>query len=261
MKKGFLLKKLDVLSLDSPPTKKRSTTQASRSVPLKPSIASPGVDRDAAPGVTPPKGAQVGAKPESDPEPHQPQPEALLDASTLERLANKTFATFFQHFVSSNFSIEIGGWAYQQINSSRPFDPVPGQSLHPGNGSTPQTPENVSRTAHVDIHTRVELLEVNAVAAWLSVAILAWFILAVIVVAVMEGRHLKRLIRDVECPADVLILISRSERLLHFVRNKDLEGQDGEDDGQVMTKLGWFQDSDSKERWGIEIVDDASERP
>ncbi|KAB2569130.1 hypothetical protein DBV05_g12201 [Lasiodiplodia theobromae] len=188
-------------------------------------------------------------------------PEALLDASTLERLANKTFATFFQHFVSSNFSIETGGWAYQQINSSRPFDPVPGQSLPPGNGSTPQTPENVSLTAHVDIHTRVELLEVNAVAAWLSVAISAWFILTVIVVAVMEGRHLKRLIRDVECPADVLILISRSERLLQFVRSKDLEGQGGEDDGQVMTKLAWFQDSDGKERWGIEIVDDASERP
>lgn len=188
-------------------------------------------------------------------------PEALLDASTLKSLANKTFSTFFQHFVSSNFSIETGGWAYQQINSSRPFDPVLGQSLPPGNASTPQTPENVSRTALIEVQTEVELLEVNAVAAWLSVAILAWFILTAIVVAVMEGRHLKKLIRDIECPADVLILISRSERLLQLVRDKDMEGQGGEHDGQVMTKLGWFQDSDGKERWGIEIVDDAAERP
>ncbi|KAL1632413.1 hypothetical protein SLS56_003655 [Neofusicoccum ribis] len=165
-------------------------------------------------------------------------PEALLDASTLQRLANKTFSTFFQHFISSNFSIESGGWAYQRINSSRPFDPVPGQSLPPGNGSTPQTPANVSRTAEIEVHTQVELLEVNADAAWLSVAILAWFILTVIVVAVMEGRHLKRLIRDVECPADVFILISRSERLLQFVQNKTLEDRNFENDEQVMTKLG-----------------------
>lgn len=62
------------------------------------------------------------------------------------------------------------------------------------------------------------------------------------------------MIRNVECLGDVLVLVGRSEKLLQLVREKGVEAL-REDDGGLMTKLGWFESKDGDMRWGIELVE------
>lgn len=52
----------------------------------------------------------------------------------------------------------------------------------------------------------------------------------------------------------MLVLVGRSEKLLQLVWEKGVEAL-REDDGGLMTKLGWFESRDGDMRWGIELVE------
>lgn len=179
-------------------------------------------------------------------------PTALLNASTMQRHAEKAFSTFFQHFVSSNLSATAPSWAYQEINaygisSTYKWIPDEGYQSVP---LPPQPPSRTNRTALVEVSTQVELLRMNAVAVWLNVAILAWLIFTTVAIAVLQRKYLRNLDRNIECLGDV---VAHSDRLLRLVRERgpdDLEKEKG-----VKTKLGWFEDSNGEQRWGIEVVE------
>ncbi|KAB2568813.1 hypothetical protein DBV05_g12508 [Lasiodiplodia theobromae] len=186
-------------------------------------------------------------------------PTALLDASTMQRHAEKTFSTFFQHFVSSNLSATTPSWAYQEINASLPYGINSTYKWIPDEGYQsfplpPQPPSNTNRTALVEVSTQVELLRMNAVAVWLSVAILAWLIFTTVAIAVLQRKYLRNLDRNIECLGDVLVLVAHSDRLLQLVRERGPDGLEKERD--VKTKLGWFEDNDGEQRWGIEVVEE-----
>ena len=100
-------------------------------------------------------------------------PTALLDTELFTKLAQKTFTTFFQHFVSNNISFETGGWAYQRINASLPSSLGPAIELVngylPGDTATEYQDvmhpiSHTNRTVTAQISQRVELLQMNAVA-------------------------------------------------------------------------------------------------
>lgn len=191
-------------------------------------------------------------------------PEALLEISTLERTAEKTFQTFFQHYVSTNVSMEKGSWVYQAINSSLPSDlgEVISLQLGPGGNSTEikasdyqdnlHPVSSTNRTAIATISTRIEVLQMQPTAVWLSLAILTWLIATLVILAAGQRTYLKGLKNNVECIADVLTLVAGSERLLQLVRERGIEGLKDED--LTMTRLGWFQDVRGEWQWGIEVV-------
>lgn len=186
-------------------------------------------------------------------------PRGLLSASAMEDLAQKTFSVLFQHFVSSDVSLETGGWAYQPINASLPADltvPSAGTSSQANasywNGLHPNSQTN--RTAVVRVATPIELLQMNTVAVVLSVTVIGLLVLITIIISVMQRRYLKGLNRNIECMADVLVLVCGSERLLQLIRERGVIGL--EKDGEcIMAKLGWFEGADGELRWGIEVVE------
>ncbi|KAF2144855.1 uncharacterized protein K452DRAFT_343342 [Aplosporella prunicola CBS 121167] len=189
-------------------------------------------------------------------------PKALLDEKTMESLVQRTFATFFQHFVSSNMSLETGGWAYQAVNTGLSPGLAAFYNVSVEEGETRFRNElhpvpDTDQTVTIQISTPIELLRMNPIAVWLSVSIIGWLIATVIVVAAIQRIHLKRLIRDVECIADVLVLVAGSDKLLRLLRGRDWK--DLESDDRIMTTLGTFEDSDGENRWGIEVVNETDE--
>jgi len=60
--------------------------------------------------------------------------------------------------------------------------------------------------------------------------------------------------RNIECIADVLVLIAGSERLLAIIREQGIYTILKED--KILTRLGWCRDPDGTMRWRIEVVDD-----
>lgn len=186
-------------------------------------------------------------------------PQELLDASVMESLAQTTFQVLFQHFVSSQVSMETGGWAYQPINHSLPADlaaPIHSNisrinasywnALHPNS--------KTNRTAIVRVNTPIELLQMNTVAVILSVTVIGLLVLITIVISILQHRHLKGLKRNIECIADILVLVCGSDKLLGLLRERGVNGLEKDGD-HIMTKLGWFEGADGELRWGIEIVE------
>ena len=49
-------------------------------------------------------------------------PIALLDPATMERTAQQTFSTFFQHYASSSVSTTDGGWVFSRLDE--PYPPI-----------------------------------------------------------------------------------------------------------------------------------------
>jgi hypothetical protein len=210
---------------------------------------------------------------------------ALLNQQTLFEQSQATFSVFFKHFVHSNMSPQTGGWAYQvfgsRLNIERPvsfvryfnfmFDsktfgyntiPLP-ESRLPNGDPAPKfedvSPRDVSRTSNVTITVRVEVLKFNNAAFWTAIAILSWLVVTIIGFIALQHRHLGSLNRDVECIADILVLVAGSQRLLALVREKGMKTIIEED--KVHCTLGWFEDDEGKKRWGIEIAqDDSGER-
>ncbi|KAF7718401.1 Uncharacterized protein PECH_008383 [Penicillium ucsense] len=190
-------------------------------------------------------------------------PQALLDPKTFVRLAQKSFTTFFQHFVSNNISMANGGWAYQTINASLPSDLTPAVEYVNGYAAGAQATayqdvihpiSQTNRTVSIKVAQRVQLLQMNAIAVWLSVSIMAWLILTTLVVAIVQKQYFGRLVRDIESLGDVLVLIAGSANLLEVVRAIEAGLIPPDQYEKLRTRLGWFMDEDGELRWGVELV-------
>lgn len=187
---------------------------------------------------------------------------ALLDMETFTTLAQKTFTIFFQHFVSNDVSLETGGWAYQKINGSLPHELGPVLELVndylPGTKAAAYQDvmhpiSQTNRTVSATITQRVELLQMNGIAVWLSLSILVWLIATTAVVAVLQKRYFGSLVRNVECLGDVLVLIAGSANLLQLVRDIQAGRLVAGDYEHLRTRLGWFVGKDGALRWGVEL--------
>lgn len=185
-------------------------------------------------------------------------PKALLNVSTLQRLAETTFSTFFQHYVSSNVSMEKGSWAYQRTNAGLSPDFGLAMNTTTGNASAEQEVwhpiSHANRTVVAQVITPIELLRVDLTAVWHSSGILVWLLVSAVIVAGMQRRYFKGMVRNVECMADVLVLVAGLERLLRVLREKGVDELKRGDE-KYSARLGWFIDSNGRMRWGVEIAE------
>lgn len=206
-------------------------------------------------------------------------PAALLDEKTLLEQSQATFSLLFKHFVSSGSSSDMGGWVYQKFGSKlvvgprtigyydsfnwgTPF-PLPNQSFLPSGDPAPRFQDVQSRYASQNttatLTTPVETLGINGMAFWVATGILISLTTIMIAFIIMRQSYLGGIIRDVECIADIIVLIAGGERLLALVQEKGIDDLIKED--KLYIRLGWFEDADGKKRWGIELAeDDNSER-
>jgi hypothetical protein len=118
---------------------------------------------------------------------------------------------------------------------------------------------HTNRTVEALLARRVEFLQMNGVAVWLSISIMAWLIITTVVVAVLQKRYFGSLVRNVECLGDVLVLIAGSANLLQVVREIQAGRLSPEIYEHLRTKLGWFVDEDGGVRWGIEMEESYGE--
>jgi hypothetical protein len=193
------------------------------------------------------------------------EPTALLDPTTLLNITSQTFSTYFQHFVSSNFSQEAGGHAYQTIGYNVDLEPPlyyrPSATLvngfpivHTTNGPATKIPTlNTSRTATVTVASRIEVLNMNAVATWLSIVILIWLTFATILISALQRTYFGSLLYNFDSPAAILVAIAGSDKFLDLVRERGYEALKKRSD--VRARLGWFVDAHGNKRWGIEVVE------
>ena len=187
-------------------------------------------------------------------------PTALLDAKTLAERSQKVFSTYFQHFMSNNISSEYGNWVLQPIGQhlhvGPPMSFMPTQYV-PGGSVTPNFEDftrNTSQTVTVTISGHVEMLRINTVAFWIATSILTWLLIIIGIFASVQQRYYGGMMRNVECIADILVLIAGSERLLTAIRENGIDTILKED--SLLTQLGWFRDPDGTKRWRIDVVDD-----
>jgi hypothetical protein len=179
-------------------------------------------------------------------------PEALLDYDTLVTHANQTFQTFFQYFVRNGMSLTEGGLVYQKVNDEsykglgQPIT-VNGTSLPSHQYSIP----TANRTIDAWVSNRIQVLHLNSVATYLTVAILIWLIGTTVVMACLQRKCTGSMIRDVHLIADVLVLVAGSNNLLNLVHQRGVELKKADD---VKTMLGWFKDRSGEIRWGVEVV-------
>jgi hypothetical protein len=157
-------------------------------------------------------------------------PLVLLDPATLEKYSQRTFQTFFQHFASKTKWID-------------------GQSMVYKNA-----PDDRAGKFEVATTQRIETLNMVASATWLSLAII--FILVVILsicIVTLKIVYPDNIMRNnIECIADVLVLIEGSEALLQCAERHDTNMLT---DNGLRTRLGWFKDREGVVRYGVEIVD------
>jgi hypothetical protein len=186
---------------------------------------------------------------------------ALLNATTLSTLAQSTFQTFFQHYVGHSVDAEHPYGAYQSIGDtsldsilSKKVDKYYQYSDWKPRTSYPKT--NTDRVVNGTISTRIETLHINSTACWLSVAMLAWLFFTSLVIIGNQRSYLKPLIRNIDCIADILVIVAGSEGLLKLLRERGSGSMKGE---QISTRLGWFRASDGKTRWGVEVIEDVGQ--
>ncbi|KAJ4333904.1 hypothetical protein N0V87_007274 [Didymella glomerata] len=183
-------------------------------------------------------------------------PAALLDPETLIRETQKIFSMFFQHYVSGAVSLQKGGWVYQPIGSDLKLtEPIPNEALHQPLSKFEDFPlRNTERMVTATLYTQTEVLQMNVVAFWVSVGIMIWLIVTILIFAAMQRRYLGGMQRNIECVADVLVIVAGSERLLQVIQEKGVD-KIVEDD-VILTRLGWFRDPDGTMRWRIELVEE-----
>ena len=187
-------------------------------------------------------------------------PEALLNSDDLIRATQKIFSMFFQHYVSGTVSLESGGWAYQTIGSDLKLtEPIPNKALHQPPSKFEDFPlRNTERTVTATLYTQTEVLQMNAVAFWVSIGIMIWLIVVITIFAATQRRYLGGMQRNIECVADVLVLVAGSERLLQVIQEEGVDAMVKDDD--ILTRLGWFRDPDGTMRWRIELVEGQEEQ-
>jgi hypothetical protein len=182
-------------------------------------------------------------------------PKALLNGTLMLEQTQLIFTRFFQHYVSLNVDLEKGGWAYQPIGASMDdIGPVSEPYIRFSNFTPPTAYKqlNTNRTASAMLSARVEVLEMNAAATWLSIAILIYLCLTALIVAATQRYYLGSLGTQLESMADMLVLIAGSDKLLSLVREKGPDALKKED---IYTKLDWFRGEDGKLRYAIEIAE------
>jgi hypothetical protein len=187
-------------------------------------------------------------------------PTALLNAEVLFNTSRKVFSTFFQHFAHNNISPKNGGYVYQpaglQVSMTPPMINYKDMKYYTPNGNIAPRFEDVSRntnkTTPATMKIRVEILQINITAFWIAIGILIWVITAIAILAAVQRQHYSGMMRNVECIADVLVLIAGSEQLLAAVTEQGLDSILKED--KTFTELGWFSDPDGTRRWRIEVV-------
>lgn len=164
-------------------------------------------------------------------------PTALLNTTLLQRHSEKTFQTFFRHFVTS------ADWAYGGGGSVARA----AYEYHEAYGLQNEKFDGI-------ITERVEVLSMNEVATWLSLTIL--FLLVIILITLIVSLQVvyprTSMLRHVECLADVLAMVAGSDELFRWVTEV---GVDGMEKTGIKTKLGWFRDKRGIVRWGIEVAD------
>lgn len=181
-------------------------------------------------------------------------PEALLDYNTLVSHANRTFQTFFQHFVSNGMSLSDGGLVYTKLGDTsyqqlgQPVD-INGNPALTRKYPVPDT----NRTIEVQVSNRTQILHLNPVATYTTAAILIWLITTTVVMACLQRKYLSSMVRDVQLIADVLILVAGSADFLALVQK---HGVALKRNGNEKTMLGWFKGVDGQVRWGIEVIGD-----
>jgi hypothetical protein len=185
---------------------------------------------------------------------------ALLDPVLLASASQKVFSTFFQHFVNSNLSRESGGYVYQprgtKLKINSPMDDMPIQYM-PDGSIAPKFEDivrNTSATTKAELSTQVEVLQMNLVAFWIATSILIWLIITIILLGSVQRKYYGGMMRNIECVADVLVLIAGSERLLEVIREKGFDTIVKED--KMLTRMGWFRDADGTMRWRIDLVEE-----
>jgi hypothetical protein len=201
--------------------------------------------------------------------------EALIDQETLLEQSQATFSLFFKHFVNSGISSDIGGWASQKFGSrlvvephmeayyttttslNSPDFPLRSHSFLPNGDPAPQfedvPPRSIDQNGTATLTVSVETLSLNKKAFWFATGILASLICIMVTFIIFNQNYLGGIIRNVECIADVIVLIAGSERLLALVQEKGIEAIVKED--KIHTQLSWFEDADGKQRWGIELAE------
>ncbi|KAF2124604.1 hypothetical protein P153DRAFT_326988, partial [Dothidotthia symphoricarpi CBS 119687] len=165
---------------------------------------------------------------------------ALLESTTLLAHSEKTFQTFFKHFVNSDSANLNGIPGNVNGNNGLPLRPTYEDVL---------SPDEVNGT----LATRIEVLAMNETATWLSLVIifLLILILIVLIVSLQIVYPSSCMQRHVECLADVLVMVAGSDELIRMKRER---GVGGFEKSGVKTKLGWFRDRRGHVRWGVEVM-------
>lgn len=179
-------------------------------------------------------------------------PQALLDYTRLAANADYTLQTFFQHFVRNQLSLAQGGLTFQSMND-RGFESL-GSRIDENGKPLPEKswPElNVERNITGTISEKIQILHMNEIATYLTVAILIWLIGTTALVTCLQRRYTALLLRDVQLIADVLVLVAGSDNFLELVARQGVTLKNSKD---VKTMLGWFKDRQGEVRWGVEVV-------
>ncbi|KAJ3574639.1 hypothetical protein NPX13_g4295 [Xylaria arbuscula] len=193
---------------------------------------------------------------------------ALLDAEVLRSAAQKTFSTFFQHYVNNNVSLVSGGYVYQSSGERLPTDiGEPFEGNFPNKTTTTTTAgsdandNGTAKMVNSVVSRPMEILSMSEPAAWICVFILGYLITTCILLTIASRNYNRLLLQEVNSIADVASLIAGSNRLLKAARERSLENLKHDDVFEAI--LDWFLTEQGDLRWGIEIVGkpDASGSP
>ncbi|KAK5047110.1 hypothetical protein LTR84_007053 [Exophiala bonariae] len=181
-------------------------------------------------------------------------PTALLDKGILEKKAQQVFSTFFQHFASTSVTTTGGGWAFQKLDERLPTDltDVADRSMvdPPAN---PRAGEMVT----VEVLQPIEVLRMSRVAAAIALAILLWLLVTTVALTYRSQNYKARLRWRIETIADVIMMVSGSERLIELVKDKGSRGAKYDSDAREI--LGEFVTKAGTKRWGVELVANEAE--
>ncbi|KAI0544205.1 hypothetical protein F4679DRAFT_55211 [Xylaria curta] len=179
----------------------------------------------------------------------------LLNATILEQTAQRTFSIMYQHFVNNNVSLTTGGYAYQPLgeklsdNIGQPFS-TKRRKKQTSAAKTDTNSDNVM----LEVSRPVELLNISTPAAWISLVILAYLIIACGTLAIVSRRYNHMLSGPTATIADTAALVAGSAKLLELAQSKSTS--DIKKDGSLCARLAWFNDAEGRKRWGVELSDE-----
>ena len=182
---------------------------------------------------------------------------SLSDPSIFASLVDKVFQTLFQHFISENASLDAPSWGYEPVGAQTEalgdrmiYDSSAGKMQKGASMQFFQS--NPGSIVWIQGAKEVEELRMSPVAVWLTILVLSFLIVFIVTTAIVSRKYLKPLERNVECLADIIVLLARSEWFMKKVEEKGVDGL--KEDDILRTRLGWFKTGNGETRWGIELV-------